>query len=91
MHRGLVGRVIYKKDIKWKPTLRRPAAIEQKASIRAVVDSRGVILRMNSALSLDTNVSKQPLADGTYSDVKGISPPLSVRPLATRVLLSSPM
>ena len=62
VHRGLVGRTVYNKERSWQPTKRRPAAIEQHGTLRAVLDSRGVLLRMRSAIHLSTDISKQPRA-----------------------------
>ena len=62
VHRGLVGRTVYNKELSWQPTKRRPDAIEQHGTLRAVLDSQGVLLRMRSAIHLSTDVSKQPRA-----------------------------
>ena len=66
VRKGLVGRLVYAKRLDWQPTQRRPAIIEQRATLTALVDTRGVIRRLHSELQFTTNISKQPLPGGEY-------------------------
>ena len=65
VRKGLMGRVVYQKHSNWQPTKRRPAVIEQRATTRAILNNHGTLLHMRSEVYYSTNVSKQPLADGS--------------------------
>ena len=65
VRKGLIGRVIYQKLSNWQPTKRRPAIIEQRATTQAILNAQGTLLRMKSEVYYSTNVSKQPLPDGS--------------------------
>ena len=66
VRRGLVRRLVYTKQLEWQPTRRRPAAIEQSATLTAIVDHHGTVHHMRSELKFSTNISKQPLPKGMY-------------------------
>ena len=61
-----MGRLVYEKHMEWQPTQRRPASIEQKATVSAILDHRGIMHRMQTELRWTSNMSKQPLGGGAY-------------------------
>ena len=65
LRKGLLGRVVYQKRSIWMPTKRRPAIIEQQAATRAILSAQGTLLHMRSVVHYSSNVSKQPLPDGS--------------------------